>query len=233
MAPPPSDAKRAAAPIAAPKAAASPEYAVPERVRALLGPSWLIEGEDPKLYEELLGRVGAAVQPKDIIDWLLLKDAVALTWEIQRSRRTRESLVRLGRRKAMEHILKVLLSHDNAEDPSDGEETEESKLASKWCDGQKTATKTVESLFAKVGLSMADVAAQAMSDDAGEFDRIDAQTQRCEERRDRILQQIERRWLGWPQAALRASEEVIDAEFKSSPPALKRINGSSASKGSR
>ncbi len=51
-------------------------------MRALLGPSWLIEGEDPKLYEELLGRVGAAVQPTDIIDWLLLKDVVALTWEI-------------------------------------------------------------------------------------------------------------------------------------------------------
>jgi hypothetical protein len=47
----------------------------------------LIEGEDPKLYEDLLGRVGAAIQPADIIDWLLLKDVVALTWEIQRSPR--------------------------------------------------------------------------------------------------------------------------------------------------
>ena len=55
---------------------------VPEEVRALLGPSWIIEGEDPELYEELLAGVGAAVQPKDFIDWLLLKDIVALTWEI-------------------------------------------------------------------------------------------------------------------------------------------------------
>jgi len=58
-----SDAKGAAGPVTAPQAAASPAYAVPEHVRALLGPSWLIEGEDPKLYEELLGRVGARSNP--------------------------------------------------------------------------------------------------------------------------------------------------------------------------
>jgi hypothetical protein len=40
----------------------------------LLGPSGLVEDEDPKLYEDLLGRVGAAVQPMDFIDWLLAKD---------------------------------------------------------------------------------------------------------------------------------------------------------------
>ena len=100
-----SDAKGAAGQIAGPQAAAGPTYPVPEYVRALLGPSWLIEGENPKLYEELLGRVGAAVQPTDIIDWLLLKGVVALTWEIQRSRRQRETVVRMGRLKAMEQIL--------------------------------------------------------------------------------------------------------------------------------
>ena len=50
-------------------------------MRALLGPSWIIKGEDPERYEELLAAVGAAVQPKDLIDWLLVKDIVALTWE--------------------------------------------------------------------------------------------------------------------------------------------------------
>jgi hypothetical protein len=42
---------------------------VPEDVRALLGPSWIIEGEDTELYEALLARVGTAVEPADIIDW--------------------------------------------------------------------------------------------------------------------------------------------------------------------
>jgi hypothetical protein len=45
------------------------------------------------------------VEPADIIDWLLLKDVVALTWEIHRSRRHRDFLMRIARRKAMERFL--------------------------------------------------------------------------------------------------------------------------------
>src|ERR1700694_3498430 len=74
---------------------------VPPEVRPLLGPSWIVEGEDPQLYEDLLAQVGAAVQPRDLIDWLFLKDVVALTWEIQRTRRHRASLMRTTRDEAM------------------------------------------------------------------------------------------------------------------------------------
>jgi hypothetical protein len=49
-------------------------HIVPEAVRPLLGPCWLVEGEYPKLYEEILGQVGAAVGAENIIDWLLTKD---------------------------------------------------------------------------------------------------------------------------------------------------------------
>ena len=83
--------------------------AVPAEVRTLLGPTWLIAGEDPDLYERLLAQVGAAVRPIDIVDWLLLKDVVVLTWEIQRSRRHRDSVIRMGRGKAMAAILEVAM----------------------------------------------------------------------------------------------------------------------------
>ena len=55
-----------------------------ESVRPLLGPRWTIEGEDSERYEKILKEVGAAAQPIDFIDWLLVKDIVDLTWEIQR-----------------------------------------------------------------------------------------------------------------------------------------------------
>jgi hypothetical protein len=66
-------------------------------VRPLLGPSWIIEGEDPERYEKFLAEVGAAAQPIDFIDWLLVKDIVDLTWEIQRARLQRERLMRSER----------------------------------------------------------------------------------------------------------------------------------------
>jgi hypothetical protein len=68
-----------------------------EDVRELLGPAWIIEGEDLERYEQLLARVADAVGPADFIDWLLVKDVVAHTWEIQRSRQHRETVIRMGR----------------------------------------------------------------------------------------------------------------------------------------
>jgi hypothetical protein len=53
-------------------------------VRPLLGPTWIIAGEDSERYEKILGEVGAAAQPIDFLDWLLVKDIVDLTFEIQR-----------------------------------------------------------------------------------------------------------------------------------------------------
>jgi hypothetical protein len=58
---------------------------VPRGVRTLLGPTWIVGGEDPDRFEELLGQAGAAFQPRDIIDWLLVYDYVVLIWETQRA----------------------------------------------------------------------------------------------------------------------------------------------------
>ena len=53
---------------------------------------------------------------------------------------------------------------------------------------------------------------------ASEFDRLDAQNQRHEDRRDELLQQIERRRSGWAKQVRRASEDIVDAEFKELTP---------------
>jgi hypothetical protein len=190
---------------------------VPEEVRALLGPSWIIEGEDPELYEVLLARVGAAVEPADIIDWLLVKDVVALTWEIQRSRRHRDGLVRIGRCKAMEKLLELILPRENAFH-SFSEESDTNRIATDWFNGDKKATKLVDAALAKAGLSFADVTAQSLSMNAAELDRLDQQNERRENRRDAILLQIERRRVGWAKRVQRASEDVVDAEFRENPP---------------
>jgi hypothetical protein len=212
-----SEAKGSAEPKTAVQIVADPTQSVPEHVRALLGPSWLIEGEDPKLYEELLGRVGAAVQPSDIIDWLLLKDVVALTWEIQRTRRQRESVVRMGRLKAMEQILGQAIPPTGMMGRV-GRDEEIAALASQWLNGDVKATKRALALLAGAGFSPDDVAAQSITVKAGELDRIDNQVQRHEARRDAILQQIERRREGLAQRVRRASEEAVDAEFVEAPP---------------
>ncbi len=78
-------------------------------VRPLLGPSWIIEGEDPERYEKVLAEVGAAAQPIDFVDWLLVKDIVDLTWEIQRTHLQRERLMRTGRLSSLQTVIFSIL----------------------------------------------------------------------------------------------------------------------------
>jgi hypothetical protein len=219
-----------AAPTAAIQAVANLTHVVPEHVRALLGPSWLIEGEDPKLYEELLGRVGAAVQPADIIDWLLLKDVVALTWEIQRSRRQRDTLVRMGRREAMEQVLDQAMPREGGIFDA-GRGLVINDLTSQWLSGDTAATKRALGFLRKAGFSLNDIAAQSLTVKADELDRIDNQIQRHEARRDAILQQIERRREGLAQRVRRASEEAVDAEFVEAPSTAMALPANGGAKG--
>ena len=191
--------------------------AVPAEVRALLGPTWLIAGEDPDLYERLLAQVGAAVRPIDIVDWLLLKDVVALSWEIQRSRRHRGSVIRMGRGKAMAAILEVAMPRLGTIGDFRRDE-DHLQLVAQWLNGDTKATKRIEAALAATGFSFDDVAAQSLTVRAVELSRIDQSVERHEARRNGLLQQIERRRVGWSARVQRASEDIVDAEFKEAPP---------------
>jgi hypothetical protein len=188
-----------------------------KEVRKLLGAGCTLEGEDPEIYEELLNRIGDAVQSKDMIDWLLVKDVVELTRQIHRLRHHRERMLLLSRGKAMADILNSL------EYSKEYVETYEhrhriTRLAQRWLRGDEEGTEYVLGLLEEAGLSAEDVIEQAMRDRADELDRIDDRTESYERRRDSLLQQIERRHAGFGRLVNRASEEVIEAEYEEVAP---------------
>jgi hypothetical protein len=66
------------------------------RSHSVFGPPPLLEGEDEAAYDELFGRVCAAVKPADVIDEMFVVDSVfsqveALRWRRWKSSRMRES----------------------------------------------------------------------------------------------------------------------------------------------
>jgi hypothetical protein len=178
-------------------------------VRELLGPAWIIEGEEPERYEQLLAQVAEAIGPIDFIDWLLVKDVVAHTWEIQRSRRHRETVIRMGRLKAMHEILDQAMPR--------AEFVEIPGLAAKWLKGDSNAAKRVSGILHGSGFSIEDVAVHAITVMAVELRRIDLQVERNESRRDSLLRQIERRREGWAKRVQRATEDIVEAEFREVP----------------
>ena len=180
-------------------------------VRELLGPAWTIEGEDPERYEQLLVRVAEAVGPIDFIDWLLVKDVVALTRDIQRSRRQSETVIQLGRLEALRQILNQVIEGAGL---SSRRSTELTELATRWLNGESRATKQVAKWLNTSGYSFADVDAHAMTVMGVELEKIDLQVERHESRRDPLLRQIERRREGWAKRVQRATEDVVEAEFR-------------------
>jgi hypothetical protein len=206
----------AEAPATPPSPLAAVTHEAPQLVdvRELSGPPWIIEGEDPERYEQLLARVAEAIGPTDFIDWLLVKDVVAHSWEIQRSRRHRETVIRMGRLKAMHEILDQAMPRVEFVFPG---ASEIPGLARQWLNGDSNATERVSGILHGSGFSIEDVAVHAITVMAVELGRIDLQVERNESRRDSLLRQIERRREGWAKRVQRATEDIVEAEFREVP----------------
>jgi len=80
--------------------------------RSLFGPPPILEGEDAATYDELFGRVCAAVKPVDVIDEMLMADVVALEWEVLRWRRLKLSLIGEHALMALEGFVRENLDYD-------------------------------------------------------------------------------------------------------------------------
>ena len=79
---------------------------------AFFGPPPLLEGEDAALYDELVGRMCAAVKPVDIIDELFVADLVSLAWEIMRWRRLKVGLLQASVHDALQEFLQQRLDYE-------------------------------------------------------------------------------------------------------------------------
>jgi hypothetical protein len=77
----------------------------------LFGPPLVIEGEDVAAYDELFGRVCAAVKPVDIIDEIYIADVVTLEWEILRLRRLKLSLIKASLHGPLQNFLTEALDY--------------------------------------------------------------------------------------------------------------------------
>jgi hypothetical protein len=86
------------------------------REHSLFGPPPLLEGEDEAVYDELLGRVCAAVKPVDVIDEILMVDVVFLEWDVLRLRRWKTSRIRSLELNELERFLTARLDYDHYRD---------------------------------------------------------------------------------------------------------------------
>jgi hypothetical protein len=145
--------------------------AAPVQKFSVFGPPQLLADEDPAAYDELLGRLHAAVKPDDIIDVMLIADVAALEWDVLRWRRLKISLLQSQGLNELEKLLAIILDyesyeqqfvHDLAEVIEDNWPDEEEgdfaqKLANKYIRDDPKAVEKIDTLFTTAELDWNEV----------------------------------------------------------------------------
>jgi hypothetical protein len=126
----------------------------------------VIEGEDAAGYDELFGRICAAVKPVDVIDEIFVADLVALEWDVLRWRRLKSSLIQARGLKALEdflggqldyHLYRKHFEDDLTEilqDNLDGDQAEEvaQMLAHDYAWNKPDAVDKVTAMLDRIGM---------------------------------------------------------------------------------
>ena len=111
--------------------------ALPGAVMRVLAQRPLVAGETVADYDDLFGRVAAAVAPADAIEWIWVKDVVDLVWEARRLRRMRDAVLTTARLEALAHRLSPILKADGRLEAAASAEA--GRLARGWTRGEPRA----------------------------------------------------------------------------------------------
>jgi hypothetical protein len=120
---------------------------VVDRVLAI-APVALLHGEKEADYVCLAERLIGAAKPKDVIEELLTRDVIDLTWEIFRLRRVKGGILKASMNTGVIEVLKGL---GHGSELSFGYREE---LGKKWAAGDKNARKEVDTALAKAGMTI-------------------------------------------------------------------------------
>jgi hypothetical protein len=180
---------------------------IPGDIQALFGTRPLIFSEKADAYDALISRIAAAVAPQDIIEWLYVKDVGDITWEIQRHRRCKTSIVNNERKFALGRIISIAI--DLGEDSAKAM-VDRRHLAEKFIAGDEETIKRVGPEMKKFDLNDDSVMAEAFDRKLESIEAIDQMLTRAEVRRDRMLEQI----ACHREAFAQRMRKVVDSEDK-------------------
>ena len=180
----------------------TPLRCVPADIEALFGDPPLLSTEDPNLYWDMFDRFAEFVDPKNIIEWLWLKDIVDLCWEIARLRRYRALLIERERESKNAEI-------DYAQEHAGGRNLS-------WMD--KLKHPQIEALRNAPRLDTeADSASLLILQYLGTYEIVDKLLISAELHRDRILRELDFRRERVAPLLRKKSDKLIDAHADAVP----------------
>ena len=162
---------------------------IPEDIRMIFEKPPLLKTENPAHYRQLVDLLIKAIEPVNVLDWLLLKDIADQSWEILRLQRFRGVLVDLACRRAVKSVLRTLLPHVTDSSKVADEVT---RLSHGWFTDPKTKEEAI-AVLKVFGLTPDVVDAEAFLVSNQKLQAIDEMLGTAAVRRDGSLREIERR----------------------------------------
>jgi hypothetical protein len=149
-------------------------------LRSLLGGPRLLQGEDPREYDQLYEQIMQATGPLDPFEEIYVDDFVNLLWERRRLLDYKNTLIKTNYTKGLRSLLAPLIS----------DEEECSNFVNKVAQGDPKKTKELHKILKKHQLSEKDIVAHTFNMQAQCIEFLDSQFSRNEYFRTKILKEI-------------------------------------------
>jgi hypothetical protein len=185
---------------------------IPEEIKEFFDKKPLLIGENSDEYDSLLARFIAALDPKDPVAWMYVKEICNYTWEIQRYRRIETAMINNERQEALCTLLQPTL----VKACKDYDIPQKAKAyANQYISGEPSK-KTVAHL-AKYGLDVDSILAEAFSRKIQQLELVARMRTTAEFRREKLLNELEKhqRAFGLQVRRVIESEDAPNANRKS------------------
>lgn len=176
-------------------------------ILGLLGSAPVIGGENIHDYSALYERLVSAVDPTDTIEEIWIKDIADLIWELQRLRRFKAQMLRSLEYVGVDELLKAIAT------PS-----VRANMVDVWRGGDAADVQQIRQFIHNCGFSDETITAHVLAANIALFENLDRMIARVENRREKILREIDRRRTAFAISVRKASNEIPDGEFKEVAP---------------
>jgi hypothetical protein len=149
---------------------------------AILGKRPILPNENAEAYDKLTYQFRSAIGPQDFIEEILVRDAIDLTWEIQRLKNFKKQLLHAEREGSLKTLLEKLLGYRGYDE----------QLYKKWQNGDKAAVKAVNEFLSEKGLDPSSIDAFSFKAQLDNVERYDRLIMQAEARRVAHLREVDR-----------------------------------------
>lgn len=148
----------------------------------MLGNRPILPGEDASAYDKLTYKFRETMSPRDIVEEILVRDVIDLTWEVQRLKNFKRDFLHLNRGNALEKVFDQFAGYSFAN----------RELSDKWRKGDPKAIEKVNEELSSRGFEISVIDAMNFRLQIDQIERMDRLIMQAEARRSAHLREVDR-----------------------------------------